>query len=315
MRLLGDAEHCLVEIKSLTQEQKGTITQQAILDSTEDFIFAYDKQYRLVHYNEATRRLWAAQGVNLKLYANLPEELSDEAWGALKPIVDAALAGETITLEYPFQFPGEGLKYYSVTYTPVYDHENQVTGTVGYARDITQRVEAEQQLAFRTAELERKHAEMCAFLDNLPLGVYILLPDGKPYYANTYTLKLFDYLSSDLQDPGAVSRSPLQTESLQDIAAEINVLKAGTLKPYPVGEMPIGRALAGEYSYVDDMLIQRPLGPMRLEVIGSPVFDEQGQLKFAMAVFSDISERKEQERALAQKNEELLAQQQELIDR
>ncbi len=136
-------------------------------------------------------------------------------------------------------------------------------------------------------ELWESERRFLRLLDSLPSAVFVLDGQGKPYYQNKVSREL---MGRDIV-PEAGGR-------LQEAYP---AFLAGTNKPYPKERSPILRALAGESTTVDDMEIRGAGGPdrtVRLQVSGSPIFDAQGNVKYAVAVFDDISERKRAQEAL-----------------
>jgi PAS domain S-box-containing protein len=78
----------------------------------------------------------------------------------------------------------------------------------------------------------------------------------------------------------------------------------GTDELYPSEKMPIVRGMQGEVSTIDDMEIRRPDGTrVLIQVIGVPVTDAQGEVTASMALFQDITERKQTELALREQQE------------
>ncbi|CAA9576147.1 Adenylate cyclase [uncultured Synechococcales cyanobacterium] len=77
---------------------------------------------------------------------------------------------------------------------------------------------------------------------------------------------------------------------------------AGTDQIYPTEKLPIIRALSGERTRIDDVEIHQNNATIPLEVWGTPAFDEQGNVAYAIAAFQDITERKQAEHLLANYN-------------
>jgi PAS domain S-box-containing protein len=69
--------------------------------------------------------------------------------------------------------------------------------------------------------------------------------------------------------------------------------------------MPIVRALKGERTRTDDLEIHQGETIIPIEAWGTPVFDEQGNVIFAIVAFQDITERKQAENLLADYNRTL----------
>ncbi|MFZ2948901.1 MAG: hypothetical protein WA003_05390, partial [Desulfuromonadaceae bacterium] len=79
----------------------------------------------------------------------------------------------------------------------------------------------------------------------------------------------------------------------------------GTDEKYPNEKMPLIRALSGMSSSIEDMEIRKPDGSILIEVVGNPLVDEKGTLQYAITAFSNITERKQAEQALAAHAEQL----------
>ena len=105
---------------------------------------------------------------------------------------------------------------------------------------------------------------MFQFLDAMPVGVFIGLPGGRPYYANNEAIRL-------------LGRGVLPSAVTSELAAVYQVYVAGTDDPYPAERIPMVRALAGETVHCDDMEIRRPDGTVvPLELWATPVAGHTG---------------------------------------
>jgi PAS domain S-box-containing protein len=83
--------------------------------------------------------------------------------------------------------------------------------------------------------------------------------------------------------------------------------REGTDQLYPTDELPVIRALAGETTQVEDIVIRHPHRDIPIEVWSSPVLDHQGDIQYAIAAFVDITGRREAERALHESEQGLRA--------
>ena len=60
------------------------------------------------------------------------------------------------------------------------------------------------------------------------------------------------------------------------------------------------QALNGKRARIDDLEIHQPHAIIPVEGWGTPIFDAQGNVEYAIAAFQDITERKQTEQLLAQ---------------
>ncbi|MBW4427045.1 MAG: AAA family ATPase [Nostoc desertorum CM1-VF14] len=142
------------------------------------------------------------------------------------------------------------------------------------------------------SKLRESESKTTQFMEAIPVGVAVVDTSGRPYYFNGRATQL---LGKDI-DP---SVTPNQ------IAQEYQIYLAGTNQKYLTERMPIIRALRGERTRVDDMEIHHNNTTIPVEVWGTPVFDEQGNVSYAIATFQDITERKQAEQLLANYNRTL----------
>ena len=120
------------------------------------------------------------------------------------------------------------------------------------------------------------------FLETLPVGVFVVDADGKPFYTNQTAKNIF-------------SKGIIATISPEKIPEVYQLYLAGTEKFYPYEEQPIFQALKGENVRVDNMEIRKGKKIIPVEVSASPIFDGSGKLIYAIATFQDITERKKAE--------------------
>jgi len=124
------------------------------------------------------------------------------------------------------------------------------------------------------------------YLDALPVGIFIALPGGRPYYANREAVRL-------------LGRGVLSSATGPQLTEAYQAYRTGTDEIYPAERTATIRALGGEATYLDDMEIHRPDGTVvPIEAWGTPVFGPTGSVEHGIATFLDISERKRAEAAL-----------------
>ncbi len=142
-------------------------------------------------------------------------------------------------------------------------------------RDMSKREHAE-------AALRESESRLFQILEALPVAVFVVDAAGRPYYANQ--------VSQEILGKGIVPDA-----APDQIGQVYQAYVAGTDQPYPSGRIPVVRALAGERVHATDLEIHRPDRVVPVEVWAAPVLDAQGRSAFAIAAFSDVTERKRAE--------------------
>ncbi|RCJ29479.1 serine/threonine protein kinase [Nostoc punctiforme NIES-2108] len=142
------------------------------------------------------------------------------------------------------------------------------------------------------SKLRTSESQMAQFLEAVPVGIGIVDATGRPYYANQRGIQLMGKEIDPLVAP-------------EQIAEVYQFYVAGTERIYPTEQLPIIRALSGERTRVDDVEIHQNNATIPVEAWGTPVFDEQGNVVYAIVTFQDITERKQAEHLLANYNRTL----------
>jgi predicted ATPase/GAF domain-containing protein/tRNA A-37 threonylcarbamoyl transferase component Bud32 len=133
------------------------------------------------------------------------------------------------------------------------------------------------------AEVQENQNRLNQFLEAMPVGVSILDSTGQIYYANQISKKL-----------ARESNASLDTKAEQ-FSEAYRVYQAGGEQLYPTEQLPIMQALSGKTVTKDDLEVHLPNKIIPLEVFATPIFDETGKIKYAIAAFTDITERKQAE--------------------
>ena len=126
--------------------------------------------------------------------------------------------------------------------------------------------------------LQTSEQRLRKFLEAMPVGVFVIDAQSNPYYINS--------LGEQLLGQGLVNHSA-SSELTEVYQAYIR----GTDQLYPDIDSPIYRALQGEISSIDDMEIHQGDRKIPIEVWGTPIRDENGDILYAIAAFQDITER------------------------
>ncbi|MDM8568250.1 ATP-binding protein [Thiotrichales bacterium HSG1] len=140
-------------------------------------------------------------------------------------------------------------------------------------------------------EIDNKN-ELKQLLESLPIAVGMLNSDGKPYYINKEAKQL---LGKDID----------YKINSGDIPEFCQLYVTGTNKLYPADKLAVIQALQGNRIKIDNLEIHRPDKVIKLEAWGTPIFDSDGKVIYAVSVFQDITERKRIESLLTEYNQTL----------
>jgi PAS domain S-box-containing protein len=118
------------------------------------------------------------------------------------------------------------------------------------------------------------------FLEAVPLGIFVLDKDGKPFYANQKARELLGH-------------GIIKSADSDEMAVLNQAYLTGSNEPYPSQQLPMNRALKGEKSVIEDLEIHLADGQViPLQIWGTPVFNMKEEIQYALAIFSDITERR-----------------------
>lgn len=124
--------------------------------------------------------------------------------------------------------------------------------------------------------------KLIQFLEAVPIGIFVVDAEGKVYYANQKTQQI-------------LGKTIVPSESLYQLREVCPAYLAGTEMLYPLDKHPIICALSGQTTTVDDMEIRYDDKVIPIEVWGTPIFNENHRISYAIGVFHDIAERKQAE--------------------
>ena len=130
--------------------------------------------------------------------------------------------------------------------------------------------------------IRNSEKQLAQFLEAVPVGVFVVDPQGNPYYANQRAKQLLGL--------GITADS-----TAAKFASIYGVYAANSEELYPADRQPILLALEGKRSTADDLEIRRSDKIIPLEMWATPICNEQEKIIYAIAVFQDITERKQAE--------------------
>jgi adenylate cyclase len=132
------------------------------------------------------------------------------------------------------------------------------------------------------AKLHENESRLTQFLEAMPVGVEVITPEGKLYFVNQR--------AKELRGTAVVPSAPSVP-----IVDSYPFYIAGTNHPYPIDKLPRVRALKGENTTVNDIEIHQGNKIIPIEIWGTPIYDNFGNIVYAIVAFQDITDRKKGE--------------------
>lgn len=249
-----------------------------LVETSDDLIWALDSDGHCTFVNEACRRIFGYEPqemVGRPLADFLAPGEEERGVAALAGV----LAGERVAgLEFRELRKDGSLVVLSCNAVPILDHEGNVVGATGTARDVTEARRIE-------VAVEEKHAQLQAIIDNSPLMIFAKDRDHRYTLANGEFEALFGL---------APGKSVGLTE--KDLLSPEEAARAWAINE---AVMATGERRELEESIAD------PSGPGVRTFITQkfPLRDGDGQIYGMCAILTDITERKEREDALREKVE------------
>ncbi|RAM48066.1 MAG: hypothetical protein C6Y22_29905 [Hapalosiphonaceae cyanobacterium JJU2] len=164
-------------------------------------------------------------------------------------------------------------------------YEDMTTLNMNLKQEISDRLSAE-------AALRESETRLAQFLEALPVGVFVVDAEGKPYYANQTAQQI-------------LGKGIVPETKVEELPETYQAYLAGTEQTYPTEKQPLVRALRGERTTIDDQEIRHIDKTIPLEVWATPIFNDKNQVAYAIAAFQDITQRKQAEAERTQFTQEL----------
>lgn len=142
--------------------------------------------------------------------------------------------------------------------------------------------ELNREQAVLIAKLHEEESRLRQFLEAMQVGVFVVDAKGQPYYANQTAQEI-------------LGQGIVRVTTTEQLTEQYQAYLAGTNQLYPHDRNPLLRALQGEFSTIDDMEIRRSDRTIPVEAWGNPIYDEAGNITYAVTGFKDITERKKAE--------------------
>ncbi|MDM8519177.1 STAS domain-containing protein [Anaerolineales bacterium HSG6] len=152
-------------------------------------------------------------------------------------------------------------------------------------KEALQRIsELESDIASRSNLENSQQTILDTVLKNVPFGVFMVdVPSGKPILVNEQAINI-------------LGKGIVPSADKDQLGEVYQAYVYGTNQLYPTEKMPLIQGMQGNSSTIDDMEIHHGYDKkILLEVTGAPLYNSEGDITASMAVFYDITDRKQTE--------------------
>jgi two-component system, NtrC family, sensor kinase len=273
--------------QALLQSEYQSLLLQAIVDSSPDWIFIKDPQYRYILVNQSYAQQMGKSvneivgKIDLDLF---PQDmvLGDPENGVRGFRTDDAivLAGEIVHNPHDVIAVAQGeLKIFDTQKFPLRGNEGEVLGVIGISRDITDR----QTIAAALAESEQRFRLLVESAQDL---IWVLDAEGQYKFLNAATRTMFGYEPEEML--GRKFTEFLDPDRAEQSIQEFQrVLQVGSTFQYE-----------GAFVAKDGRIFDTSISAI-------VTHDEQGNVVEMIGTMSDISDRKRSETQLRQQAQRL----------
>lgn len=169
-----------------------SIDYKFLLESASDIIFVLDQNENLIYGNSAWKTLFQHEDVELgeNYITYLPEIERERAKFVFNSVLQD---GKSLENELMKTSDKDGrVLYFTASFSPIKDPENEIKGIVGIMRNITERYLMEKKLKENSRILEEKVKELIRqsevinelkdlnddIINNAPIGIFMMDPSG-----------------------------------------------------------------------------------------------------------------------------------------
>ncbi len=273
-RDISDRKRTVAELR-----QKNAILN-AINESAPTPIFVKDREGRIIYANPAT----------LEIMGKPASEVIGGRDIDLYPVVELAVtvtendrrimeSGQTEVLEESH----DGIRTFLVMKAPYRNEAGEVIGLIGISSDITNRKLAEVALQEKTKLLQ-------VIIDSIGDGLILANQQGEFVLFNRAAAAIFGQLSND--------------KSWEEWSSTYGLFLPDQKTLFPDAELPLARAIKGEYVNDVEVFVRREDAENRwVSISGYPVVDISSEITGGVIVCRDITERKQAEAVLKESEE------------
>lgn len=298
MNLLKKVKHTLSNGTDRRSQQNSPLNGKFIaedkfsllLNSIPSVVTYVDKNHSLQYVNDAFEKMF---GIDRDKVIGKPiaEFLGKEAYHSIKDYMETALSGKQV--HYEMEVPlKDGSRYIDANYTPDFDKDGNVIGSIGLINDVSEKKQIEKELKRKQLGLQESEKSYRTLIENIPAALYTCDAEGYITLYNKAAAEIWGREPEIGKDKWCGWWKIYQADGITPMTPD-SCPMAITIKE--------GRAVTDK-----EIVIERPDGKKR-NVRPSPVlvFDKNGKITGAINMLLDVTEGKQAEQ-LIRENEERL---------
>jgi PAS domain S-box-containing protein len=275
--------------------------QEAIFEAMADAVFVYDADGHVIQMNEAARRLLALNqmpdygSLSLQDRAELmalPDDNGQmatmEFWPQIRILRGEVLTGSN-TSDLKLRSLTGGEVEINAAGAPIRDEQGRITGGVLICRDVTEQRKLERRLRDSQRELAERINQLETIFEAMTDGVNVYDRHGSVLQMNhAYR----DFIALDTH-PEHLTLSSVERGNQLHLRDEQG-------RPLPDEQRPVSRMLRGEVltgeNAMDIRLRALDGRELQLNISGSPLRDQSGEINGGILIFRDVTGRRRLER-------------------
>jgi PAS domain S-box-containing protein len=260
-----------VDVTERRLAEEVRLRHTAIVESSDDAIIGVDTHGTIVNWNKGAERLFgysAKEAIGRNIVILSTADHPDYAPSMLNKV----LTGEVLRNYETVRQRKDGSRVeVSLTLSPIIDGEGRIVGVSGIAHDITERKRAEEAVR----ENENRYRRI---VETTNEGVWLLDSRLHNSYVNRQMAKMLGYEPEEM-----IGRRVLDFYFPEDVESKKKLLR--------------GRQ-QGRSEQAEERLRRKDGSELWVRMAATPVWKENGEFDGALAMMSDITERKRAEEAL-----------------
>lgn len=259
------------DVSALREMERSLKSHQArllaVINSTDNLIWSFDREYRILTVNKAFRQLYSREfGSDLHPGMSLFAHIGATASALWRERYDKVLNGEQQRFEVTL-----GDLLYDVALTPIRQEDGSISGGTGFARDVTEERRLREDLNAQRARFE---------------GIFTQAADG---IAVCDVNRTFTHVNDAAR---RFAWSEPQGSHLDELRTVWGTLITDGGTELPREQWPVERALRGEIVRNQELKLRHPDGTLFVLMCSTaPLRDLQGAIVGTLSTFYDFTER------------------------